>query len=321
VALSGIQWQSGGHTGTQDGHDGHIVCWACAVRVSVRVMRRGRDPWRSRDPCYTATVEAARTYRSAAHAPAESSSVDPKKARAQGGGERGVWAICCARTQRPSEGNQRPSTHPWQTLAIRSTQWHSVALSGNQEDTGTQDGHDGHIVCWARAVRVRVRVMRRGRDPWRSRDPCSAATVEAAVASVASGRSAASRSKASARRCCPSPKTESSVDRWSCGRSSCRRKTSHRDRSRAVHAPAERSRVGAICCARVQKQVPGGAAQAQSPKTESSVDRWPCGRSSCRRNTFRRDRPAVHAPAEKSCVDLKNARPISRARAGREQLR
>ena len=44
-------------------------------------------------------------------------------------------------THRPSEGTQRPS------LAIIRTQSHSVALSGNQEGTGTQDGHDGHIAC------------------------------------------------------------------------------------------------------------------------------------------------------------------------------
>ena len=44
-------------------------------------------------------------------------------------------------THRPSEGTQRPS------LAIICNQQHSVALSGNQEGAGTQDGHDGHIAC------------------------------------------------------------------------------------------------------------------------------------------------------------------------------
>ncbi len=44
-------------------------------------------------------------------------------------------------THRPSEGTQRPS------LAIIRNQQHSVALSGNQEGAGTQDGHDGHIAC------------------------------------------------------------------------------------------------------------------------------------------------------------------------------
>jgi hypothetical protein len=32
-------------------------------------------------------------------------------------------------------------------LAIIRNQQHSVALGGNQEGAGTQDGHDGHIAC------------------------------------------------------------------------------------------------------------------------------------------------------------------------------
>ena len=143
--------------GTQDGHDDpdcHRHHWWRDGGARARLLRhrlaRLPVPFAADDPRSAALV---------LRVPAPQAGDTPADYAAKYNGNAAVKAFFASGQVRPirvqSEGTQRSSEGTQRhaqairghSEAILGNHSHSVALSGNQEGTGTQDGHDGHIAC------------------------------------------------------------------------------------------------------------------------------------------------------------------------------